>query len=108
MSRMEDEESNSVGMSSIDDGDKKPANQINLKVRGQDGIEVCFRIKRASQLQKLMTAYCNRQSLDVNTVVFLYEGRRLRGQQTPTELDMEDGDEIDAMLHQTGGGLQNV
>ncbi|GKU86048.1 hypothetical protein SLE2022_248710 [Rubroshorea leprosula] len=88
--------------------DKKPgsdqANHINLKVKGQDGNEVFFRIKRSTQLRKLMMAYCDRQSVDFNAIAFLFDGRRLRGEQTPDELEMEDGDEIDAMLHQTGGG----
>lgn len=50
-----------------------------------------------------MTAYCDRQSVDLSAIAFLFDGRRLRAEQTPDELDMEDGDEIDAMLHQTGG-----
>ncbi|KAH9728794.1 Small ubiquitin-related modifier 1 [Citrus sinensis] len=62
--------------------DKKPVDQsahINLKVKGQ--------------------------SVELNSIAFLFDGRRLRGEQTPDELEMEDGDEIDAMLHQTGGAL---
>ncbi|KAG5569954.1 hypothetical protein H5410_059720 [Solanum commersonii] len=87
--------------------DKKPASDqsghINLKVKSQDGNEVFFRIKRSTQLKKLMNAYCDRQSVDFNSIAFLFDGRRLRAEQTPDELEMEDGDEIDAMLHQTGG-----
>ncbi|KAG6748699.1 hypothetical protein POTOM_048632 [Populus tomentosa] len=102
--------------------DKKPNDQsahINLKVKGQclgndsdlhnryeDGNEVFFRIKRSTQLKKLMNAYCDRQSVEFNSIAFLFDGRRLRGEQTPDELDMEDGDEIDAMLHQTGGAMK--
>ncbi|XP_051134892.1 small ubiquitin-related modifier 1-like [Andrographis paniculata] len=92
-------------MSSVED-DKKPADaaaHINLKVKGQDGNEVHFRIKKSTQLKKLMNAYCDRQSVDYNSIAFLFDGRRLRGEQTPEELEMEEGDEIDAMLHQTGG-----
>ncbi|KAF4367502.1 hypothetical protein F8388_009119 [Cannabis sativa] len=69
----------------------------------KDGNEVFFRIKRSTQLRKLMTAYCDRQSVELNSIAFLFDGRRLRVDQTPDELEMEDGDEIDAMLHQTGG-----
>ncbi|KAJ4790968.1 Small ubiquitin-related modifier [Rhynchospora pubera] len=89
------------------DEDKKPDQgaHINLKVKGQDGNEVFFRIKRSTQLRKLMNAYCDRQSVDFNAIAFLFDGRRLRGEQTPDELEMEDGDEIDAMLHQTGGSF---
>lgn len=88
------------------DEDKKPADQgthINLKVKSQDGHEIHFRIKRTAGLKKLMSAYCERQSVDPNSIVFLFDGNRLRADQTPAELEMEDGDEIDAMLHQTGG-----
>ncbi|KAI4356388.1 hypothetical protein L6164_000415 [Bauhinia variegata] len=91
--------------------DKKPTDQgahINLKVKCQDGNEVFFRIKRSTQLRKLMIAYCDRQSVELNSIAFLFDGRRLRAEQTPDELEMEDGDEIDAMLHQTGGGEQFV
>ncbi|KAI8015709.1 Small ubiquitin-related modifier 2 [Camellia lanceoleosa] len=74
------------------------------RVVAEDGNEVFFRIKRSTQLRKLMTAYCDRQSVEFNSIAFLFDGRRLRGEQTPDELEMEEGDEIDAMLHQTGGG----
>ncbi|KAH9607435.1 hypothetical protein KSS87_021393 [Heliosperma pusillum] len=86
--------------------EKKPGDggvHINLKVKGQEGNEVFFRIKRSTALKKLMNAYCDRQSVDPNSIAFLFDGRRLRVDQTPDELEMEDGDEIDAMLHQTGG-----
>ncbi|QCE11530.1 small ubiquitin-related modifier [Vigna unguiculata] len=53
-----------------------------------------------------MNAYCDRQSVDFSSIAFLFDGRRLRAEQTPDELEMEDGDEIDAMLHQTGGGYK--
>ena len=39
----------------------------------------------------------------MNSIVFLFNGRHLRAEQTPGELEMEDGDEVDAMLHQTEG-----
>ncbi|KAM3302540.1 small ubiquitin-related modifier 1 isoform X1 [Capsicum chacoense] len=83
------------------ENDKKPAGHINLKVKSQDGNEVFFRIKRSTQLKKLVNAYCDRQSVDLNAIVFLFDGP----DQTPDELEMDDGDEIDAMLHQTGGSL---
>ncbi|XP_045786750.1 small ubiquitin-related modifier 1-like [Trifolium pratense] len=89
--------------------DKKPNDiaHINLKVKGQDGNEVFFRIKRNTQLKKLMNAYCDRQSVDLNSIAFIFDGWRLRAEQTPDELEMEDGDEIDAMLHQTGSVKAN-
>ncbi|KAG6407511.1 hypothetical protein SASPL_130502 [Salvia splendens] len=70
--------------------DKKPggdqAGHINLKVKGQDGNEVFFRIKRSTQLKKLMNAYCDRQSVEFSSIAFLFDGRRLRAEQTPDEV----------------------
>lgn len=39
------------------------AEQLNLKVKSQDGEEVFFKIKSTTQLKKLMDAYCQRQSV---------------------------------------------
>ena len=33
---------------------------INIKVKAQDGTEIYFKIKRSTQLKKLMDAYCQR------------------------------------------------
>lgn len=40
-----------------------PTEQLNLKVKSQDGEEVFFKIKSTTQLKKLMDAYCQRQSV---------------------------------------------
>lgn len=58
------------------EGDKS-AEHITLKVKSQDGNEIFFKIKRATQLKKLMDAYCARQAISPNTVRFLFDGERL-------------------------------
>ena len=50
-----------------------------------------------------MDAYCHREGLPVDGVRFLYDGERVNRDQTPEELDMQDGEEIDALVEQTGG-----
>ena len=45
--------------------------------------------------RKLMAAYCNKSSIDVESVAFIFDGQRIRGDQTPGDLDMEDQDEIE-------------
>ncbi|XP_054780801.1 uncharacterized protein LOC129288309 [Prosopis cineraria] len=76
-----------------------------LKVKSQDGDEVFFKIKKGTPLRKLINAYCDRTSQNPESVAFLFDGRRIRPEHTPRELEMEDGDEIDAMLHRTEGGI---
>ena len=34
--------------------------QLNIKVKAQDGTEIFFKIKKSTQLKKLMEAYCQR------------------------------------------------
>lgn len=38
---------------------------LNLKVKSQDGEEVFFKIKKATQFKKLMDAYCARQNVNI-------------------------------------------
>lgn len=84
--------------------DIKADTHINIKVATSDN-EVHFRIKRTTPLSKLMNTYCDRQGKPVGSVRFMLDGVRLEEGSTPEELDMEDGDTIDAMIPQIGGGL---
>ena len=77
---------------------------IHLKVRSQDDDEVFFKIKRSTQLKKLMDKYCERQGIsNINNVRFLFDGERLVETNTPDELQMQNGDEIDVVIEQVGG-----
>jgi len=64
---------------------------------------VHFKTKKTKPLQKLMEAYSARQSLCLEQIRFLFDGNGLHDELTPEELEMEDGDVIDAMLFQGGG-----
>ena len=44
------------------------SDQLNLKVLGQDGQVVQFKIKKNTPLRKLMSAYCDRCKLAQNTI----------------------------------------
>ena len=71
---------------------------INIKVKAQDGTEIYFKIKRTTQLKKLMDAYCQRQGLANNQCRFIFDGERIKDDDTPESLEMENGDEIDVMV----------
>merc|ERR1739848_824458 len=75
---------------------------LNIKVK-QDDSEIVFKIKKTTPLKKLMSAYCARQTISFESVVFLYDGNRIQAEKTPDDLGMEDNDEIDVMMHQIGG-----
>lgn len=84
--------------------EKTAPSHLSVKVVGQDGNEVFFKIKPSTKLGKLMKAWCSRQSVQESSVRFLFDGERVGPDATAEKLDMEDGDIIDAVLQQTGGG----
>ncbi|XP_032257753.1 small ubiquitin-related modifier 2-like [Phoca vitulina] len=79
---------------------------INLKVAGQDGSVVQFKIKRHTPLRKLMKAYCERQGLSMRQIRFRFDGQPINETDTPAQLEMEDEDTIDVFQQQTGGVYQ--
>ena len=86
-----------------EEGAASGSDQISLKVKAQDGTSVFFKVKRTTKLSKLMDAWCKRVGKERSTVRFLFDGDRVLEDATPASLDMEDEDEIDAMVAQVGG-----
>ena len=82
--------------------DSKESEHINLKVTGQDGSVVHFKIKKNTPLRKLMGAYCNRAGIQTGFVSFRFDGHRINKEDTAAMLEMEDGDSI-YFQQQTGG-----
>jgi small ubiquitin-related modifier len=84
---------------------KRAGEYVTLKVQDTDGRAVHRTMRWTEQLQGLMDFYYDRAHGRVQrgTGRFLYDGRRLSGWQTPAELDMEDGDEVDFFEELIGG-----
>ena len=70
---------------------------IILRVMGNDGSIIRFRTLRHERLEKLMNSYCEHLLLRVHAVRFVYFGSRIRNNDTPMSLDMENNDMIEAM-----------
>jgi len=52
-----------------------------------------------------MSAYCKKVGAEQDSVRFLFDGTRIRPDQTPGDLEMEDEDTIDVFTQQTGGAF---
>lgn len=61
---------------------------LNIKVTDNNN-EVFFKIKRSTQLKKLMNAFCERQGKDPKTVRFLFEGTRVTENDTPDTVSFQ-------------------
>jgi small ubiquitin-related modifier len=88
--------------------DRKPVVHVTVKVKDTAGRTFKFIAVRTTQkLQVLMNAYYARvPDVTKGTGKFLYDGRQLKGEQTPAELKMEDENEIviDFFIDMMGGG----
>jgi len=84
-----------------------PARCARTAVRGslQDGNGdiVCFKMRKKAQLWKLMETVCARQSLQIDTTRFVWDGVHISDTHTPEQLGMEDDDIIDVFQLQYGG-----
>ena len=80
------------------------ADSLNIRVRDATGEETFFKIKKTTKMHKIFHAYCTRKGKPVTAFRFLFDGQRVDGEQTAEDIDMEDGDQIDALnelLHVT-------
>lgn len=80
-----------------------PLCYLPSQVRDAEGNEVQFKIKKTTQLKKLMDAYCTRMGTPKGGYRFLFDGHRINEDDTPESLDMQELDCVDAMVSQLGG-----
>jgi hypothetical protein len=59
-----------------------PSEHLNIKVTDSNN-EVFFKIKRSTNLKKLMDAFCERQGKTPASVRFLFDGQRVQPTDTP-------------------------
>lgn len=60
--------------------------RIVLKVNGQDGNAVFVCIDRSTRLKKLMDAYCDHHSLEINSTAFLFNEHKVQEELSPNEV----------------------
>ena len=70
---------------------------LNIRVRDATGSETFFKIKKTTKMHKIFHAWCTRMGKPVTAFRFLFDGQRVDGEQTAEDIDMEDGDQIDAL-----------
>jgi len=73
-----------------------------MRVKDQTGEETFFKVKLTTKMHKVFTAYASRKGVQMNALRFLLDGERINADQTPLQLEMEEQDQIDCLLEQTG------
>lgn len=76
------------------------AHYLTLKTRASNGMEIFFKCRPTTLLEKLMDAYCFRANVDPHTVAFFkadedgQPDQQLLGSSTPQSVGLEDNDVI--------------
>ena len=72
-----------------------PAPSLNIRLhKVPEGDEVWFKVKTTTKLQRLFDTYALHKGIGSGSLRFLLDGKRLNGDQTPEDVDVEDGDQI--------------
>ncbi|KAG2346236.1 hypothetical protein BDR05DRAFT_959847 [Suillus weaverae] len=85
---------------SEDTEDVKP--KLSLVIN-YEGTQITVKVKHNMAFKKIFDAAEKRFGKEPGTFKFTYDGKRLRAENTPVDMEMEDGDIIDAHLEQLGG-----
>jgi len=75
---------------------------ITVKHPAHDAITIS--IKKSTKFSKVFDAVASRIGVAASSIRFLYDGKRVTKDDTAKMLEMEEGDQIDALTEQTGGG----
>lgn len=80
-----------------------PANAEHLNIKVSDNNnEVFFKIKRTTKLEKLMTAFCERQGKSITSCRFLFEGTRVQPTDTPEAVSVHPSVASALLVHLLG------
>ena len=75
---------------------------LTIFVRNQWGAELSFRVKSTTTMETIMKAACDKWSIELTAMRFVFNSVRLFPDETVGQRQMEDGDVIDALMNQTG------
>jgi small ubiquitin-related modifier len=76
---------------------------ITIQVKGNDGNEIAFRVKKTTKLSKIFDAYAAKVGISLDQLRFQLDGQRINKEDTPKLLELQDNDVIDALLLTVGG-----
>eukprot|EP01032_Pedospumella_encystans_P009657 gene9657-11349_t len=85
--------------------EKGETTQVTLRVKEQTGEEMFFKVKGTTKMQKVFDSYAQRRGVQPNAIRFMLDGQRIRSEDTPKMLELQDDDQIDVVLETVGGGL---
>ena len=78
---------------------------VSISLVYLDGSEAAYAVPRHQCLAHTMEDWMVQKGMPRGSVRFMLDGNTINENQTPEQLDMEDGDVIYIMQHQARGGI---
>ncbi len=75
---------------------------ITIRVKDHRGEETFFKMKMTTEMSNVFRAYAQRRGVPRSKLYFLLDGERINHNDTPRSLELEDQDQINCLLAQTG------
>ena len=75
---------------------------LNIRVRSASGREEYFKVMPTTPLERVFDAWSTQVGVCAASVRFLFDGSRVRCDQTPADIGMEDGDQLDCIAEMQG------
>ena len=95
---LRESEGDEVSVKPAPAGEDAPADE-SLKVHVDlNGVQVYFKIKRTTRMQKVFSALATRQGVDVTSLRVTFRGARVGGLDTADIVGLRDGDQLDAEI----------
>lgn len=73
-----------------------------IRVKDQSGGETFFKVRAGTRMGTIFEAYASRKGVDAHSLTFLLDGDDVEHHETPLTLELEDQDQIDAVIEQRG------
>eukprot|EP01031_Cornospumella_fuschlensis_P032225 gene32225-38976_t len=67
-----------------------------------DGSAICLRVRKHAKFAKMFDAVSSKMGVSSSSLRFLYDGKSLISDETPYQLEMEDGDHVSVSINQSG------
>lgn len=68
---------------------------VKIKIRGSNGTDIWFSIRRTMRMSRIMQAYCDRKGVTIFDFLFSFDGHIISPESTPDTLGLKNDDIID-------------
>mmetsp|Transcript_3741 Transcript_3741/g.7983 ORF Transcript_3741/g.7983 Transcript_3741/m.7983 type:complete len:448 (+) Transcript_3741:34-1377(+) len=75
---------------------------ITIRLKEDSGEETLYVLKRTSRMNVVFNAHADRKGICLQNFIFMLDGETIGDDETPADLELEDGDLFDCFLNRAG------